>query len=116
MLDRRDESLAIELGELKGLLRQATDDIRATRDATEKGLRDMGRRVGMVEVNVRALEDREVRRKAIEEERERVAKERHDERQAASDRQLTKRQFWIGTLAICVATILAALIASGRLF
>lgn len=122
-MDRREEALAVQMAHIEELLERVTAEIHGTRQAAEKGLAAIDRRVSMLEVNVRALEDRDVRRRAIEEERVRTARENREsatvERQeirAAQDRQLTKRHFWAGVAIASMATLLSALIAAHVLF
>ena len=105
-----------QLVKLETLLGQLTEDMKAARKAAEEGLRQMDNRVRLLEGGVRNLEDLEVRRKTLEDERARVARLQEEQRQDEIKRNLSTKQFWVGTVLVCAATILAALIASGHLF
>jgi hypothetical protein len=81
-------------------------------------------RVSMLEdVRVKAIEEREIRRDAIADERARAvdaaraaAERANDVAVRTSETKLGKQQFWIGTILIVAAGLLGALIASGHLF
>jgi len=121
-LDRDNLATAIARLEVTvGSMREDVSEIKAAQSEFVKGV---DHRLSYLEdVRVQAIENREIRSQAIAEERARAAEAAqaaaehaaaHAEKQ--SDRRLTKRQFWVGTVLIVAATILAALISGGHLF
>jgi len=121
-LDR--DNLATAIARLEVTVGSMREDVSEIKAAQANFVERIDHRVSYLEdVRVKALEDREIRHQAIAEERARAAEAAqaaaehaaaHAEKQ--SDRRLTKRQFWVWTVLIVAATILAALISGGHLF
>ena len=122
--DRDNETLATAIARLEVTVGSMREDVSEIRAAQATFVDRIDHRVSFLEdVRVKALEEREIRQNAIADERERAADAaRAAAEQAAAhaekqtETRMTKRQFWIGTALIVVATILAALISSGHIF
>lgn len=104
------------LARMEVLLEGGTQDLQRTRELMEHGLKELAGRVGMLEVHVRALQDKELADKVLVKERERVAEETAERMLEHRHRQVSRRDLWLTALLLVGATILAALIASGHLF
>lgn len=118
--DREPDTVKIaRVEEVVGGIREDVSDIKADLKTFKESFEH---RLSYVEdVRLRGLEDREIARKAVADERARAT----DAAQAAAEQaaatateqnkqKLSTRQFWIGTALICIATLLGALIASGH--
>ena len=106
------EPLATKLARLEEGVQDLAGDVSDIK-TQQMGMVDMlDKRMRMLEeVRVRALEDWRLAEKVREEERYKQA----DREELVQHQLVSRRQFWIGTIAIVVATILAALIASGHI-
>ena len=108
------------LASLETVVHEARQDIADVRIAFEKALEQMDTRVTQLEeVRVRALEDWRLSERVLATERARVAEAAAVAvEQAAEDRKhsLSRRDAAIIAAVMVVATILGALIASGRIF
>lgn len=113
------DNLATAIARLEvtvGGMREDVSEIKAS-------VKDFDHRLSFLEdVRVKAIEEREIRRQAIAEERQRtaVAARAAAERAAVTVSEHAKQrigrlQFWIGIAFTSIVTILAALIASGRI-
>ena len=114
---RESDSVKIaRIEEAVGGMRDDVADIKAT-------LGSFDHRVAYLEdVRVRAIEDREIARKAVADERARAGDAaRHAAEQAAAaaavsaTKRVSRFQFWAGVAISSTATLLAALIASGTI-
>lgn len=112
----REREVAIRLAKLEDLIKGVSEDVAAVRESSGESLKVIGSRVSLLEVNVRALEDWRLAQKVLENERKAVAEQVADDRQHEGFTRRQKQQFWIGLLASGALTILAAWLASGRLF
>lgn len=118
------DNLSAAIARLEATVGGMREDVSEIKAAQATFVDRIDHRVSFLEdVRVKALEEREIRHQAIAEERARAA----DAAQAAaehaaahaekqSDKRMTKVQFWIGTVFVVAATIVGALIASGRIF
>lgn len=104
------------LARMEVLLAAGTEDLRRTRESIESALGHIENRVSMVEVHVRALQDKELQQKTLDRERERVAEETAERMEEHRHRQISRRDLWGTALVLALFTVLAALIAAGHIF
>lgn len=118
------DNIAASIARLEATVGGMREDVSEIKAAQASFVERFDHRVSYLEdVRVQAIENREIRNQAIADERARAAEAAqhaaeiaaaHAEKQ--NETRMTKRQFWIGTALIVIATILAALISSGHIF
>lgn len=120
----RTEPIAVSVARLQETMEGLRDDVSEIKAVQEAFVERFDHRVSYLEdIRVKALEDREIRRDAIADERARstdAAKATAEEaaRQVSehTGRRIGSRQFWIGIAVTAVVAIVAALISSHHLF
>lgn len=99
------------LARMEVLLEGGTKDLALTRTAMEKAVENLDRRLAMVELSVRALEDKQLRDKTIAAERERIAEATAERVLDERHRHISRVDLYVTAVLIGVATIAATLVA-----
>lgn len=100
------------LARMEVLLAGGTEDLRRTRETIEQTLGQFDHRISMVEVHVRALQDKELQQKTLAQERERVAEETAERMVEHRHRVITRRDLWATAILLALAAVISALISA----
>lgn len=108
-------SLDVKIAHLEDMVAGASTDLSAVRESLTTAVDQFNRRLAMVEMNVRALEDWRLAQKVLDTERAQVRRLELEHQAELQRRQVTRVDLLVAVLAIvltCAATITASLIAS----